>query len=427
MEATLEHLTPGQAEGFRRRRLSPEELIRGDDHLAGCEPCRRQIAADYDVGAAVAVLRLLVGRETEEEDHLSYERLAGYADGGLEGVERELAEGHLESCPSCRDEVRELRMLEAFSSRRNTPGEPAPSRLRGARPREWWALPRRRLLPVAAGLAAVLGTIAVVGPVRREMAAVHQKVHEIERENQRLEERLSRLQTPASVPRPVAALLDDAGEPVGLDQAGRLLGLEWLPPSARQAVRDALASRRLQNSPALKGLAAGPGTLLGPSGEGAPFALLDPVGKVVRSAEPRFRWRALPGAAHYEVAVFDSRYVEVARSGRLSGTSWSPSTPLARGSTYTWEVMAIRDGQEVRSPVPPAAEALFRVLDAPAAREIASVEARAPRSRLALGVLYARAGLAAEAEAELRALLEANPDSSEARALLRSVKAWPAP
>jgi hypothetical protein len=56
-----------------------------------------------------------------------------------------------------------------------------------------------------------------------------------------------------------------------------------------------------------------------------------------------------------------------------------------------------------------------------AANELRRLEEAAPESHLARGVLYARAGLVAEAEAEFRKLVTLNPRSPVARKLLRSV------
>ena len=55
--------------------------------------------------------------------------------------------------------------------------------------------------------------------------------------------------------------------------------------------------------------------------------------------------------------------------------------------------------------------------------EVDAAQRAAGDSRLALGVIYARAGLLDEAEREFRALLEENPASATAQKLLRDVRA----
>jgi hypothetical protein len=86
-------------------------------------------------------------------------------------------------------------------------------------------------------------------------------------------------------------------------------------------------------------------------------------------------------------------------------------------------VKAIKDGQEVTSPRPPAPEAKFRVLDQAKVNELARAKRTYPTSHLTLGLLYAEAGLLKESEQELRALQKANPTSDLARTLLRQVQA----
>lgn len=82
----------------------------------------------------------------------------------------------------------------------------------------------------------------------------------------------------------------------------------------------------------------------------------------------------------------------------------------------------MKDGQEITSPRPPAPQAKFRILDQAKANELAKAKRAYGSSHLTLGLLYTEAGLLKEAEAELRALRRANPDSEVARNLLRQVQ-----
>jgi hypothetical protein len=214
---------------------------------------------------------------------------------------------------------------------------------------------------------------------------------------------------------------------VTLDRPGRLDGLEGAPPDVRLAVSRALRSRRVEPPSALDGLAEGEGgTLMGGGvgdGVGASFAPRSPVGKIVRETTPAFSWSPLAGARSYTVSVVDSKFRPVAQSRALDQTSWTPPAPLARGALYSWQVTAtLADGAEVTVPSAPAPQARFRVLDAGADERLTRLEKAAPRSRLARGVAYARAGLLDEAEAELKELLKENPRSQVARDLLRSLR-----
>ena len=83
---------------------------------------------------------------------------------------------------------------------------------------------------------------------------------------------------------------------------------------------------------------------------------------------------------------------------------------------------AIKEGQEITSPRPPAPQAKFRVLDQSKANELARAKRAYGSSHLTLALLYAEAGLLKEAEQELRQLRRTNPNSELANKLLRQVQ-----
>ena len=157
--------------------------------------------------------------------------------------------------------------------------------------------------------------------------------------------------------------------------------------------------------------------------QGGEFSVLDPVGNVLLADRPTFRWSALDGATGYVVEVYDDAFNLVAASPQLTARSWAAPQTLPRGKVYSWQVRAVKDGQEIKSPRPPAPQARFRVLDRAKADEIARAKRAYPSSHLTLGLLYAQAGLLKEAEQELRLLQRANPDSELARSLLRQIRA----
>jgi hypothetical protein len=165
-------------------------------------------------------------------------------------------------------------------------------------------------------------------------------------------------------------------------------------------------------------------TLLGAPGGARKVVIVGPAGTVLESDRPLFSWRPLNGEATYLVAVFDSEFKPVAKSGPLTATEWACPQTLRRGATYTWQVTALHNGETIVSPSPPAPEARFRVLEQDEADELKRARRLRPTSHLTLGVLYARAGMADEAEREFQALVESNPGSAAARSLLLSVRAW---
>jgi hypothetical protein len=226
---------------------------------------------------------------------------------------------------------------------------------------------------------------------------------------------------PAETAAPLVAELNDGAGRVTLDQAGKLSGVDQLPAGYQRMVQESLTSQRLERSALLQGLKRPASSLMSGNDQGNQFSVLEPVGKVVQSDRPTFRWSQLAGATGYVVEVYDEGFNLVATSPQLTANSWT-SQPLKRGRIYSWQVKAIKDGQEFRSPRPPASQATFRVLDAATVNELQQARRAYSSSHLVLGLLYARAGLLDEAEKEFLTLQRANPDSALARRLLSQVR-----
>jgi anti-sigma factor RsiW len=216
------------------------------------------------------------------------------------------------------------------------------------------------------------------------------------------------------------AQLRDGGGSIGLDRQGQLYGADALSGDLREAVKNALARQSVDIAATPAELSGRAGGSLSGRGEGLPFGLNGPLRVISRSDRPSFHWQPLKGASGYVVTVFDQNFSAVATSGKLSGTSWQPPSPLPRGQVYMWQVAATRDGEEIISPTSPAPEARFKVLEAEHLQNIE--QAGKARSRLALGLACARAGLLREARQEFGALVRANPDSPVARKLLEKVQ-----
>jgi hypothetical protein len=66
-------------------------------------------------------------------------------------------------------------------------------------------------------------------------------------------------------------------------------------------------------------------------------------GSSVLSVEPTFTWNAVAGADHYDVWVNDktSGQQQILRNQAVTGTSWTPATPLHPGDNYSWWVRAV--------------------------------------------------------------------------------------
>lgn len=368
----------------------------------------------------------------DEPYHLTRAELAGYVEKRLDAVDAESAESHLSVCAQCAEEAR---AIDAQAARRRRPVRHVLGEY--VAPLRAWGRPALFacfiLIAVGMGLTALF--IKRAGDERPLLPVTSQA------ENANLDFNQSE---PARSPR------DGAGEPgavgigkgrepnqsaAGLPNSGEAergavdSELEsneaiaaMLAPSSRRAIVSALAEQRLEASPVMTGLKGEGGSLRSGSGDGRPFLLLSPVGKVVDATSPTFSWAPLAGASSYVVTVVDDQLNEVAKSEPLTKTGWSLRTPLARGRVYSWQVTALKDGQTITSPVLPAPQAKFMILDRSRSDELKRIRATAPRYHLGLGVLYARAGLLDEAEREFRALVKANPRSDTARKLLQSVR-----
>src|SRR6185369_6036269 len=151
------------------------------------------------------------------------------------------------------------------------------------------------------------------------------------------------------------------------------IGLEELPEASRSLVRGVLANKTFSKPEVLDTLTAPSITLMDPSARENTFGLLGPSGIVIETDRPNLRWQALAGATSYTVSVFDADFNLVARSTPILVTQWTTPS-LRRGIIYSWEVVAVRDGQEVRSPVAPAPRAQFKILEAEKLLELTNLK-----------------------------------------------------
>jgi len=434
-----EHLTQKQIEDYCLQRLDVTELLSVSDHLGECEACRSQI--DYVMNGDTAFFALrseafgeaaAISSPHPARAHLTAEQAAGYVDRNLSGEELRMVADHLSGCDQCVmavDDLHAFRDQVAPSLEREYHPAPVASPTEG-----WWRRTAASLsayfgrspgLAFGSALAALLlmvtGWLIWLSPEAREP-------------KQEIAVSPDPSPQPAPVPEPsqpspvppvaeLVAQLNDGEGQLTLDREGKLMGAGDLPPAYQSRLKEALATRRIERSSLLKGLAQPPSALMSADKQGREFSVVEPVGIVLLTDRPAFRWSPIEGAAVYVVEVYDSEFNLVATSPELTGHSWAPPQSLARGKVYAWQVKAIKDGQEFKSPRPPSPQARFRILDRAKANELAKVRRDYPSSHLTLGLLYAEAGLLREAERELRALQKANPGSEIARTLLNQVQA----
>jgi hypothetical protein len=472
------HFSKEQAENYLRRSMTAAELLAADDHLAQCPSCREHVLSAKGPAQVVGKLRADFRAEGRQKpNHLDYEQLEAYVDDRMDDVEREIADNHLYVCARCKEELRDL-----FAFKETLAGAPlvesggraaqAPTLLEKIRASIANVFGRSPF-QLAGGLAALalvaLGVtlwfvwrasqdrprgqeIVKVQPTPVVMetpvpaptgqpsqtppppAPVQSNTNTSNTTGNTtpvLEPPVNRAPVIKQPPPQqntqgdVVAALNDGGRKVTLDRGGRVEGLDALSPAEREAVRAALQTGRAAASAAVADLRGSSGTLMGDTAPGAgsvSFDLQSPVGTVVRTGTPTLRWKAPEGATAYRVDVFDSSFNKVSTSGTISQTEWRVPRSLPRGRVYSWQVTATVDGKEIRSPAPTAPEARFRVLEGAQSESLERAEKSYADSHLALGVLYARAGLLDEAEREFRALLKENPDSTLAQKLLRNIE-----
>jgi hypothetical protein len=435
-----EHLSTQTIEGYGRRELTAPELLVADDHLATCDECYQRVSSPERLPSAGSFLvqNLQVEAGTNR-DHLSYEQLVAMVDNAVDDVSREIAVVHLEVCSQC---AAELAGLQALREAATTPAqEPTPRRSATSLEQFlwWWRQPGLWDWPRLAGATLTVlfvGTLAWViwRSARQPLTEVADSTHPAVVSESPVpstggsEGQVSGTPSPnasqESSPRIVVAL-NDGGQRVMLDEAGNLIGLPTLPPSYYELIKTTLSRQRLILSPALEGLSGKDGVQMGAPPEGVDFTLVSPVGTIVRSNRPTFRWHPLAGARSYVVKVFDTSFKNVAVSLPQAETEWKANVPLARGSVFLWQVIANKNGEEIKSPVAPAPGARFRVLARAKTVEVEHAERTYSNSHLVLGTLYAQAGLMVDAEREFRLLLKANPGSALVQKLLQNVSARP--
>lgn len=416
-----EHLSTRDLEGYRQGSLPPLGLLAADDHLTACAPCQARLAEAVPAVAAWQTLRAALPVSAEAETHLSYEQLAAYVDGQLGETARRAAAHHLEACEMCAAEWQDLR---AFSVALTPTPQSKPAATVAASSlaapaslfqqiKELFTLRRPMLAGVSALL--LLASWLLFTQLRRQTAPP-----EIVTTSPTVTPAPVNVEASPAVPVSVLAL-NDAGGQVSLDAQGNLHFPQPLPAAYEQMVKRALLAGRVE-TPALAGLNVKTGALMG-GNAGVPFALLAPVAQVSETARPKFRWQVLEGATSYTVTIYNAAFNKVATSPPLTNTEWQPDQPLPRGVTYSWQVKAFKDGQEVAVPMPPAPEAKFKVLEQAKWEEVRQARRQFAGSHLALGLVYAQAGLLTEAEREFQTLADANRTTPLARKLLQSVKA----
>jgi hypothetical protein len=423
------HLREQELLRFQRQLMAADELLLTDRHLSACTDCAQGLAALAELpGAVTRIQRELAQAEGEPCAYFSYEQKADYVNGHLGASELALAKVHLAQCGECCLGLAELQAVQQ-SLTPKLAGIPK-------RRKAWEGWRVLFEVPTTRWFWRGLGTVATAALLvwfgapnwrgRETPQPAQLSAPPTSTPNQRNAEGRPNAPAPAAtqeIPALSASgpkiVLQDAGQQVALDAANQLLGLEALSLPVQTAVKDALVTQQIKVSSQLIRMRAATVELLGKGREATDFILLSPVGQVVPSTQPILKWQALSGASSYFVSIYDANLRKVASSGALAVTEWKPALQLERGRSYYWQVRALRDEQEFFAPAPSAPDAKFKVLERAQFAEIEQTKT-ARNSHLALGVLYARAGMLEEAGLEFKALAAANPHSPVAKQILQN-------
>lgn len=428
-QTVSQHLSEPVIKRYRDRQLSPAEILSLDDHLMQCETCAIRILGETPQSAQTQVVAALQVAMADDDPHLAHQPMVDYVDDLLDDVDRELIESHLGLCQACQIEVRDLRTMKAqLAELPNTIYRPRERSSFRPRLAAWWQMPFVRIPAQAAAALIIIGLIVLAGiHFSRRSAQIAQQKGTPEKQPSSVSPTASPSATQPITPQQREARTDqqivdliDGDRHITLSSADKLAGLESAPTQIQSQVAVALKNGQVKTPSFIADLKGKAGELMGV--REAQYGLAYPVATAVAVQTPTFAWRPIADAENYVVTVYDTAGRKVVSSAPVTETTWQSKVHLSRGRSYSWQVRANVNGKELLMPPPAAAEARFRIIDDTRARELAEARRDFSKSHLLLGVLYAETGLLRESARELRKVVQANPKSTVARSLLRSIE-----
>ncbi len=414
------HLSETEIQNYQLKKITPDELLELNDHIQSCELCRNRLHQKQDDISFKWLRSELSSTAVENPGHLSDDQLESYVDGRLDSVDLENVQSHLNICNECKTDVNELRSVQSELRDKVESPKVIP----------FWHLPSFSIPLKIAGAAAAIAFFiwAATIPMRNEIRDLRRQLAEEQknkatllREKKELQDQYAAIKQ--SLPHtPALIALNDGNSRIEMDSNGKLSGLPKVPEPYQQKIANMLTAQKVEVPQFVTSLIGKKEILMGNSKKSNRFGLIYPVGTVLMTDRPSFSWTAFSGSEGYRVYLLDENYNEVASSSLLKETVWIIPTTLHRGSNYVWQVAAVKDGKEFLTPVPPAPEAKFQILNADKQKELEYLLKVSGNSHLVAGTLYAENGLLDDAEREFNALLKENPKSEVAKNLLLSVQ-----
>jgi hypothetical protein len=406
-----EHLSSSTIEGLTGRQLAPADLIKATTHLASCALCQEKTSEAASAISGMKYLRTELQRSSAAGVHPEYDQLEAYIDDTLTLKAREELKRHLAECGACLQESLELESLRdnLQSYPITVQGQPISRKAQDGYWRSvaaFFQLRPRQLASLTAVvvLVAVFAVLLIRRQSRQQIAGYNPTpAGNVAKQNNEI------AKTNGNTPK------DDRAKPTP--------SVEAIAASPYESIiAQTIVAQKIATPTAIRDLTGPESKLLGSAEPAQRFALLSPVGTVVRNSRPTFRWHQLAGATSYGVAILDQDLNLVEKNSPSPQLSWAPTHPLKRDVVYTWQVTAVFEGREITAPAAPAREARFKIISAEKAAALSRTPPEISTSHLKLGIVYAHSGLLDDAEREWRAAIAAGQDAVLARKLLLSTK-----
>ncbi len=424
----MECVDKQELERFLQGDLDAERLLALEEHLSACAACRGMLnALPVRVRAAASLGADLIGAS----DCPEYAVLSALVEETLGRAEARPLQAHVNLCELCAKDVERIRSIRSQGALRDTvcvrPGTPR----RGA---AWtWRVWRRAVAGVLAVGAVAVATVALRQPPAPPISGPVVVERVPAPEPDRVQPGPAVKPTPPEAP-VVAAIPDKAKPaqpsppPLLRDGAYQLVKSEGTYAMVRidgKSTRTPLEARisALINQKITAGrikpaepVRVAMNTIVVRNEEGyvpdptAPKQI-SPVGVVVMSDHPTFRWSRVDMAESYRLVVTDKNGNRVFE-GTTDKTGLKLSQPLERGRVYFWRVGARFNRGD---PWANSRAAGLRVISAEDMTTIRAVKSRMSGSHLALAAVYESLGLYADAADEYQAVRRANPGSQLAR------------